>query len=747
MSVNKPKLLATLIAGALAHGGVNAQALEEVVVTAQHRPENLQSIPVTVSALSSIELEQANIFDAASIAVNVPGMAYAEFAPGQALISMRGISSVDDGAGLDNSVSLFLDGVYIGRLASINFDMFDLERIEVLRGPQGTLFGRNSIGGAINVISSKPEEEFGGKIGVTAGNQGILRYQGFVTGALSENLSGKFTINHREHDGFVRNVILNKDQQDEDQTSLRGQLLWTGERSEWLLSADWMDDDREDMGRTPIDNNAPLLQIAAANDVNDVRQNAAPADGFSKREASGISLQGDIDYAKGTLTSITAIRRAETDWEMASVGAPLGVLGLPFDEVIDDIVEDIDTFSQEFRWTSNLDGAFNYTAGFYYLQEDTDRIEQFKITAAGTPDPNVPLRQLARGNQNIIGNEVAGSFNETTSYAVYAQGTYDFSDRLRLTFGARFTYDEKDYRANSINCGGDRTGTPFENSPFCQGVGGSLNIIAESFDVSASDDWSDFSPKVALQYDLNNDSMIFGSISRGYKSGGFGGSQGIASAAIRPVDQETALNYEIGYKGDLLDNTMRFNVTAFYTDYEDLQVVRFGPVPDSEFGTFITTNIGSADITGVEAELTWNASEFLSFSGNVAVLDTEVNDIIINNTDVSGSDLRQAPDLSYNLVANYEMPTDNGDWNFRLQFSHTDDQINDYIDQRTRVEEFSLLDARIGWTSPSGTWDVALWGQNLTDDDYISHSYVIGPGVIGVWGAPRTYGLTVNYGF
>ena len=386
---------AALLAGAMGVTELKAQALEEIVVTAQHRAENLQTVPVTVSALSSELLEKGDIFDPASVAINVPGMAYAEFSPGQSIISMRGISSADDGAGLDNSVSLFLDGVYIGRLASINFDMFDLERIEVLRGPQGTLFGRNAIGGAINVVSAKPTDEFTGKVGITAGNEGILRYQGYVSGPLTETVSGKLTVTHREHDGYVRNLILNKDQQDEDQTSLRGQLRWDLANSEWLLSADWMEDDREDMGRTPVENGAPILEIAAANGVSGPRQNTAPADGFSKRDASGISLQGDIEFERGVLTSISAFRNAETDWEMASVGAPLGVLGLPFDEVIDDIIEDIDTVSQEFRWTSQLDGNFNYTAGFYYLKEETDRIEQFKITAAGTPDPDVAFRQAS----------------------------------------------------------------------------------------------------------------------------------------------------------------------------------------------------------------------------------------------------------------------------------------------------------------------------------------------------------------
>ena len=307
-----------------------AAELEEVIVTSQHREQNVQDVPITVSAISADELREADIFDAATIALHVPGMSYGEFAAGQALISMRGISSVDDGAGLDNSVGLFLDGVYIGRLASINFDMFDLERIEVLKGPQGTLFGRNSIGGAISVVSAKPSDEVTGKMGLTIGNEGIVRYQGYISGPLSDNLAGKLTLSHREHDGFVDNLVLGTKLQDEDQTSLRGQLRFNTEVSEWLLSADWMDDDRSDMGRTPVENGAPILEIAAANGVTKPRQQASPADGFSKREASGISLQGDIDFDSGTLTTITAIRQAEADWAMQSVGAGLGAIGLPF---------------------------------------------------------------------------------------------------------------------------------------------------------------------------------------------------------------------------------------------------------------------------------------------------------------------------------------------------------------------------------------------------------------------------------
>ncbi len=737
-------------------GSAVAQHVEEIVVTAQHREENIQSVPVSVTALGSEIIEKADIFDAGSIAQYTPGLAYAEFAPGQANISMRGIGSADDGAGLDNSVALFLDGVYIGRGAAINFDMFDLERVEVLRGPQGTLFGRNAIGGAISVVTSKPSQEFAAKVGATVGNEGILRYRGLISGPIGDNVSGKISATHREHDGYVRNLVLNKDQQDENQSSVRAQLLWERDSSSWLLSADFMDDDREDMGRTPVVDNAPLQAILAQNGITDARQNAASADGFSKREASGISLTGEFEFEKGVLTSITAVRQAETDWEMLSVGAPLGGLGLPFDEVVDDIVEDIDTFSQEFRWTSTLGDKFEYTAGLFFFTEDTNRVEIFRITQAGSFDDMAsPFRITDVGSQAIIGNEYARTANETTSYAAYAHGTYQFSDQWQLTFGGRFTNDEKDYNAESVNCAlvaaNDPSviGTKWENFGPCGGVGGSLAIIAEVFEVFPSDSWSDFSPKVAIQYTPNDDVMYFGSISRGFKSGGFAGSQGVESSASLPVDQETATNFEIGLKGDFVENTVRMNATLFYTDYEDLQVVRFGPVANSAFGTFVTTNVGSADIMGAELEFQWFMGENFSIDGYYAYLDTETQDLVFEvaagTVDASGKTLTRAPENSANISAVYNLPTEYGEFDFRFTFSHTDEQRTDFVDDRIIQDDSDLFDARVGWTAPSQKWDIAVWAKNLTDEDYIAHMYVIGPGGIGVWGPPRTVGVNFNY--
>ena len=743
------------VADVLAQGG----QLEEVVVTSTYREQSLQDIPIAVTALSGDLMAKEDIFDLTGISINTPNFSFTEFAPGQTIPVMRGIGSADDGAGLDNSIAIFLDGVYIGRGAGNNFEMFDLERVEVVRGPQGTLFGRNAIGGAVLVKTSKPSEEFEGKVALTAGNYGTFRAQGFVSGPLSESVRGKLVASTRQHDGYVDNVVLGTELQDEDNVSVRGQLLWVGDSSEWLLSADYAEDDRADMGRTPIVDKAPLQAIMAQNGLPggaraNPLKNASPYDGYSQREMGGVSLTGDLQFEYGSLTSVTVFRSVDTSWQMTSIGAGVGGLGLPFDEVVDDIEESVETFSQEFRWTSNIEGPLSYTAGVFFFYEDTDRTEVFRTTVAGDyDDPTAPFRITNVGSQAILGNDYAQTANETTSFAVFAQGDYALTDKLTVTAGIRFTRDEKDYTATSVNCGmvaaGDPSlaGTKFENWAGCGGVGASgLRIIAETFEVTPSDSWSDVSPKLSVQYAMTDTTMVYASWAKGFKSGGFAGSQGVEAVASEPVDQETAYNYELGIKSDITDS-LRVNATAFYMDYEDLQVVRFGPVPGSEFGTFVTTNLGSADIKGFELESTLYVTDSFKLEGFLAYLDSEGKDLIINGGDYSGQQLVGAPELSYALRASYDQSMSFGDISASVTFSHEDEALRDYVDDRIKVDERDLVDARFAWTSTDGAIELALWGKNLTEEDYISHMYVIGPGGIGVWGAPRTYGVTGTFSF
>ncbi|PHR57032.1 MAG: TonB-dependent receptor [Robiginitomaculum sp.] len=733
-----------------------AQALDEIVVTATRREKNVQDIPISVAVLGAQEIAKADIHGADGIANNVPGFQFSEFAPGQALFSMRGVGSFDDGAGLDNSVALFLDGVYVGRGAGVNFDMFDLERIEVLKGPQGALFGRNTIGGAISVVTQKPSDEFTAKLSLTGGNEGTFRAQGLVSGPIAENLSGKIVVSHRRHDGFVRNTHLNKDVANEDNTSVRGQLRFQTENSDWIVSADYMKDDTEDAGRFVVKNgNFDYKGAAATLGADKPWTTASPIEGYNDRESKGLSLTGDINFDKGVLTTITAFRDVETDWGMPSVGAPLGggfnvAAGVFGADVQDAIAETVDTFSQEIRWTSDTDGNFEYVVGAFYFTEDTDRTEEFKID----------FNSVASG-QITVGNEYVRTQNESTSYAVYGQGNWDFADQWSLLAGGRYSHDKKDYIATAVNCGLasiDDANSPFKDFAPCAGVArdgsGSLGVIAEAFEAGAKESWSDFSPMASLQYRPNGDVMLFGTIATGYKSGGFAGSQGVETAATLPVSPEGVINYEIGVKSYLADRTIRLNATAFYMDYKDLQVVRFGPVAGSTFGSFQTTNVGKASIKGFEVEADWAVSENLTLNGSYAYLDSEAKELKLQTftgtADFSGLPLRQAPKHSYNFVVDYDLPLmgNKGDVNLHANLSHTGESHNDFATASQTINEArTLLDGSVSWTAPNTNYKLALWAKNLTNEAYVSHSYFIGPGTIGTWGAPRTYGVTATVSY
>ncbi|PHZ84436.1 TonB-dependent receptor [Paremcibacter congregatus] len=730
----------------------NELRIDEITVTATLRAANVQDVPISVAVLGMEQIDKADIHDADGIANSVPGMHFAEFAPGQAQFAMRGVGSFDDGAGLDNSVALFLDGVYIGRGAGLNFDMFDLERIEVLKGPQGALFGRNTIGGAISVVTQKPGDELEGKIAVTGGNEGTIRAQGMITGPITEKLSGKAVVNYRKHDGYVRNTFLNKDVNDENQISARMQLRLDLDSSEWILSADYMDDSREDGGRFPVVNgNFDYIGVATALGANKPQTTAAPIEGSSDREVYGVSLKGEVNFDKGTLTSISAYRSVETAWGMPSVGAPLGGgydigAGVFGADVLDDIDEEIDTFSQELRWTSELDGDFGFVAGAFFFKEKTDRVEQFKID-----------RNTTATGQVTVGNEYTRSENDSTSYALYGQAQWDFAPQWSLLAGGRYSHDEKDYVATAVNCGqteAERAAAGFPNFSACDGAGGSLRVIAETFRAPVQESWDDFSPMASLQYRPNDNVMIFGTVSTGYKSGGFAGSQGVEIAATRAVKPESVINYEVGFKSDLADGRLRLNGSAFYMDYTDLQVVRFGPVPGSTFGSFQTTNIGAAKILGLELEFTWAVTEDFTLSGGYAYLDTEAKELVIEGrsgpVDYSGLTLRQAPKNSFNVVADYDLDLSdgNGSLNFNADLTHTDSSHNDFATAaQTLNQAKTLLGGSITWTSASENFKLSAWAKNLTNKSYVAHAYFIGPGTIGTWGAPRTFGLTGTYSF
>ena len=706
-----PASLATI------HAEQHGSMLEEITVVAQRRAENLQDVPIAISALSKAAIEKADIHDLTDIATRVPSLTYSPFSPGQNIIALRGVSSNDDGAGTDNSVAIFVDEVYLGRVSNINPEMFDIERVEVLRGPQGTLYGKNTIGGAINIVSTKPDtEQFSAKLRANFGNYERTDFAGLLTGPISENIAGKFSFSYRNRDGWVDNVVLNKKQKDDDVQAYRGQLLYTSENTEVMFTADYNRLDVEDMARIPqtqiVGGLGPIVdQYHALCGNRGPRCSTNPSDGFAKRDAWGVSLHVTHDFGIGELKSISAYRENEVDWEMDSVGVSI--------PLTDDIFDKTDQFTQEIRWSGNTD-TLNYVFGFWYLNEQTNRFEVFDILA----------------DKNINGSDRYRQMNETDSYAGFGQVDWVLTENVKLTVGGRYNYEKKEI----VN----------------DAVAGDFVVINQTFANSKEEVWTSFIPKISLTWQPRETVTLYGTISKGFKSGGFPAAP-TTVIDTEPLAQEEALSYEIGLKSDLLNN-VRLNTAFFYTEYKDLQIQSFGPrlgcVEDTTtqqlecFGVFQTFNASDAEVKGVELELTWIPVENLTLSGFYSYLDSEFTDTNVPGSvfeGQTGNDLIRAPRNKYSINAEYVLPLNGrGALTANISYRFTDDQRGE-LEPYAIQPSFDLFDARLAWSSPNDTLEVAVWGKNLFDEEYATHLYTIAGEVISVFGDPQMYGVSLTY--
>lgn len=725
---------------------VYAAELEEVTVTAQRKVESLQEVPIAISTLTRGAIEKTDTHELSGIAVQVPGLTFSAFSPGQNIVSIRGARSNDDGAGTDGSVVVFVDDVYLGRISNINPELFDLERIEVLRGPQGTLYGKNALGGVINIVSTRPNtERFESKVKVNIGNYSRRDFAALATGPINDNWAGKISVSHRERDGWLRNRFLNKDVKDDLAQGVRGQLLYTSDKFEALFSADYNRLDVEDMGRTPEpvgfgggNTNAALFRTpyeTVCGNANGTECTANPIDGYAKREGYGFSGKLSWDLSDAIeLVSITAYRESEADWNMDSTGAPGFHLN-------DDIFDETEQFSQEFRLLHQLNDSMDYVAGLWYLNEETERTECFDLNGStfgsmdttGTPNTDCTPRGADPESDRY------SQLNETNSFAVFGQLTWAFAPQWAIDLGVRYSYEEKEIVSNAQN-----------------GVGGfSLGIIAKDFPFFKNDEnWSAFTPKVSLRYAVTDATNTYATYAQGFKSGGFQAAPADAVAAARVLDEEEADNYEIGIKSDLLSN-LRINAALFYTEYEGLQYQNFGtPVgapTGSDFGQFQTVNFGDAEVQGLELESTWLVTDAFSLSGFVAWTESEFGNtslVTTSSTNQKGKDLTRTPELKYAINADYETTLSGGSLlSLSANYNFVDDQratLPDYAVQ----PDFDLLDARINLTSNDERLKLTLWSKNLLDEEYITHIYTIAGGrVISVYGDPRMYGVTANVKF
>ena len=686
-------------------------ALEEIVVTAQHRAESLQDVPIAVTALDEATLDNAGVTDFFGIAHRTPGLAIGEFNVGQPQYYIRGVGSNDDGAGGDSSVVVFIDDVYIGRAAGSGLDVFDLERVEVLRGPQGTLFGKNVIGGAIRLMTKKPSEELTGKFEASVGNLDTIRLRGYLSGPLGENVFGKIAVNSFQREGYVRDLDDVLEFNDRDDQSVRGQLRFVpSDTVEVLLGFDYARKRQSGPGRFVVGTG-----IAALHEAFDAEAAADPfvtfADevGFQNRDVMGFLARVDWDVGPGRFTSISAFRDVEYEFLDDVVSTRPGAGGPNLDN---GAIENSDQFTQEFRYGGSTD-KWDYVFGAFFLRENIFRDEFFEIPG------------LDRGD----------SFqdNETDSYSVFGQATYALTDRVGLTFGARQTWDSKD-NTQSVEAG-------------------PAIITSDIPEVSNSESWNAFTPRFALDFAATDDVLLYVSASRGFKSGGFQGTPANIQVANNSFDPEFAWSYETGLKGQFVDNRVRLNLAAFYTDYEELQVLQFiNTDPNDPVAGFVATdNAADAELKGVELETTILFSESFQMAGSYAYLDATYSRFVdASGADLSGNPLRNAPENSYNISATYTADLSNqGQLMFHYEHRGQDRAFQDplgVIRIASSIPSYDLGSARIAYTNADQNWTVALWADNIWDEVYQVHNFPLGnANGIATPGAPRTYGVSFTY--
>ncbi|PKP82670.1 MAG: hypothetical protein CVT79_04305 [Alphaproteobacteria bacterium HGW-Alphaproteobacteria-18] len=690
---------------------------ETVVVTAQRREQSLQDVPVAVTAFSAEQLKNNSIETIQDLALRTPGLTVGAVDPVQNNFSMRGIGTaagISQNAGGDGSVVVFVDGVYAGRGGTVDLDVLDLERVEVLRGPQGTLFGKNAIGGLIQFVSRKPSDTPSFFAEGTAGN--FDRYNLTVRGnmPLSEKVFLSAGVAHKQRDGFEFNETTGNAVNNQKVTTARAALrLLPSDSIDIVLRADLA---QQDQLGNPRDNNCDTSFNGGVHCVGvnpDPRIVNAYTDGQIFRQIGSYSAEVTWDTTFGTLTSLTALRDVKykfvTPFFSNPVNPPTQIESTDFGQ------EDATQFSQELRFAFEaLNDRLQGQVGLYYLDEEIDRLQ------GQIQDFPAPAQ---------TGTAIYPQSVNAKSFAVFGQFDYDLTERLTATAGARMTWEEKSGTFAGFKVAGPGLPPPL----------GSL----DGYDVEASQEWDAFTPRFALNWKAADNVMVYASAAKGYKSGGFQGLSGTAAGASTAYDPEFAWGYEIGAKTEWLQRRLILNAALFKTDYEDLQISQLVPLC-----CVVVSNAAKAEIQGFEVEFVGRLTDQFRIDGSYSYLDTEFVEYQIPGSDFTGNELPRSPSDKFNMGAQYEAPL--GDWRVLARIDYA--WVGDAFFEASNIDaqlwpSHDNLDARLALTLPDDRWEVSLWGKNLTDELVPTYVTYFGPfrQTLVPYTPPRTYGVSLSY--
>ncbi|WBX85597.1 TonB-dependent receptor [Sphingosinicella microcystinivorans] len=706
---------------------VEKGGLEEIVVTATKTGvTRLQETPISITAFAAEALERSNLESIKDIGALVPGLSVANNAS-YAQLYIRGIGTNNVFTGSDPSVTVHLDGVYLARPTMIFTDFVDVDRIEVLRGPQGTLYGRNSAGGTINIISKLPTNNFGLKLTAGYGSYDRLRLSGSVSGPIvQDKVMASLAAIHTRSDGYVNNINTepgSRDLNNENSYAVRGTLLFAlGDRTDLVLTGDYnyyktRGNAMKPLFVDPLGNPVPIPPgVPVPQRIDDPwTLNVPNAAQKVSNEGYGFSAKLTHEIAdRLSLTSITAFRGAdsaidhtESDWtEVYALSTDL-------------IADRQDQFTQELQLNARLGALQLMTGLFYFHEKDEMEIAAFlPLTGTlfyGTSDLRTSGHALAK----------------TNAYAAFGQATYAITDRLSATAGIRYSYEKKSMRSSNVI------------------LANGMNVGFGDFTFSGSKSWEAWTPKIGLDYRVTDDVLIYATASKGFKSGGFNW-----SAAQPAFGPENLWAYEAGVKSEFADRRVRVNASGFYYDYTDLQVQLFENLPGQAPAT-ILANASSSKIKGFELETQIVPVSGLILSGSLAYLDATYGDFITARSltpsipvDVSGNRLNSAPKWMYSLSAEYSRGLASiGTVTAHVDYKWQDDvffsQFNDpVIGQRA----YGLLGANISLLSVDERWRLTLWGRNLTKKAYYTTASDYSPfGSLGHINPPRTIEVSLTF--
>lgn len=733
--------------------------LGEVIVTAQKRQQSLQDVPLSVSAFSGEFLQESRLGDIRGLVDFTPGFSGRTEDGFTDALAMRGIATNDFGIGGDPSVAIFVDGVWSGRTGGVLTAFYDIERAEVVKGPQGTLFGRNAIAGAVSIITNKPVNQFEADTELTLADYDHVEASATINVPLNDRWYVRGSFYTLSNNGFLENTEGGDPLGFHDVRSGRLALRYAGDAIDAVITASYEDRQQDPSIYWVPAAGLPVNQVATdlGNDGFD------ESDVFEMRANLEWSLPNDY-----TFTSITGYKTFNFDYLEDYDGGPTHVNDYRQ-------LNEVDYLSQELRLVSPGDGRLTWFAGasvyrekidglFEFIYDEDDLCRAVGITdapdfggpVAGCDDPNF---EAYWGDDidpaDLLTDKAERSFVKVDSegWAVYGDLTFNLRDNLALTVGARYTYDEKKIESLVLDSGG-ALGNNFNYEFYTDGfVGDTAN-------------WSDFTPRLALSFDATDDVTLYLNAAKGYKSGGFATfgfdlhgedvtPAGAAPPGTTPVvfNPEEVESFEIGAKTRLLDNTLQLNASLFHYTYTDLQMVYF------DTGSSLVANVGEATGQGLEADLRWVPNANWDVFMGLSLLDTEITDA----TDIealgacgacAGNNLPFAPEISSFAVVTYRRPFASGEMYFTTEHVYRDEMFGGPDNIRdAAVESWNEFNFRIGYRADSDWW-ATLWIENAFSEEYFERGWEnadvdnqFGYGLFNelVWPSrPRTVGVTVG---